>query len=384
MNAGKRSILFIVQHRFNRSGGQRFRCEQYLPFLQQAGFEWEYSPLLINEQEDLDFYRQGNYIKKLLLLMKGLFRRTRDVLRASRYDIVFVYREAFMTGTTIFERLLKRSGAKLVFDFDDAIWNFDVSDGNKNLGWLKRPAKVNELIGMADLVLAGSAPLALHARRYSANVEVVPSVLDLTKYRIDTVCNRNGFPVTIGWCGSVTTIKHFTTIIPVLLVLKNRYGDRIKFSLYGVNGYTCSALGIRSIPFHPDTEVAEIAAFDIGIMPLPDNEWTRGKCGMKGLQYMSLGIPAVMQAVGANLDIICNGENGYLAGSETEWFNKLSALIESATLREKLGLAGRKTIEEFYSVDAQAKLYVNRLLTLCQQRNKQPEIAAYKSSINPY
>src|SRR3954466_13179326 len=112
----KKRILYIVQHRFNRSPGQRYRCEQYIPFLEAAGFECVYSPLQINAEEDSDLY-YGGYLQKLALFTKGAFRRIKDVLRAKDFDIIFIYREAFMTGTTVFEKLVKRSGAKIIFDF---------------------------------------------------------------------------------------------------------------------------------------------------------------------------------------------------------------------------------------------------------------------------
>jgi glycosyltransferase involved in cell wall biosynthesis len=330
-----------------------------MPFLEKAGSECVYSPLLQTEQEDRDFYAAANYFKKFLLFLKAIVRRWKDVRRANQFDIIFIYREAFMTGTTIFERLLKRSGAKIVFDFDDAIWNFDVSTGNKPLGWLKRPEKVNEIMALADLVLAGSSHLAEYARQFNNNVHVVPSTLDLDVYTVDAKTKKNNAPVVIGWCGSVTTIKHFERIIPVYRKLRLKYGNAITFKVYGLPGYVNSELGIESINFSPDTEVPVISIFDIGVMPLPDDEWTRGKCGMKGLQCMALGIPVVMQAVGANKEIICEGENGFGANDENEWMDKLSMLIDSQELRRKLGANGRCTIEKRYSSQAIRERYVN-------------------------
>lgn len=354
----KKRILYIVQHRFNRSGGQRFRCEQYIPFLVEAGFECTYSPILINEIEDTDFYTPGNYFAKFRLFLKGIRRRLNDVRRAKDFDIIFIYREAFMTGTVIFETLLKSSGRKIVYDFDDAVWKFDVSNGNKSLGWLKRPEKTNEIIALADLVLVGSSHLALHADQFNKNVEVIPSTLDLDKYKIGLNTKATEIPLVIGWCGSVTTIKHFEIIIPVFEKLKRKYNTKVEFKVYGLSGYTYAPLNIKSVEFNPETEVSEISTYDIGVMPLPVNDWTQGKCGMKGLQYMSLGIPAVLEAVGANKEIIKDGVNGFLAASEKEWVIKLSELIESPELRKRLGAEGRRTIEAEYSSTAIKKRYV--------------------------
>lgn len=348
MSEKKKRILYIVQHRWDRSPGQRYRCEQYIPFLEANGFECVYSPILINAKEDNNLY-YGSYLQKLNLFIKGVFRRIKDVLRAKDFDIVFIYREAFMTGTTVFEKLIKRAGAKIIFDFDDAIWNHDVSEGNKGLSWLKNPEKTKDIIGLADLVFAGNPYLADYAKQFSSNVVIVPSTIDLNYYQVPP---KNSLPtgnVVIGWSGSLTTIEHFKTIIPVLKKLKEKFGNKIEFKVFGIPEYRNEDLGIKGIAWTPETEAREIASFDIGIMPLPDNEWSRGKCGMKGLQYMALEVATVMSPVGVNKEIIREGENGLLASSEEEWLQKLSLLIESKELRERLGKAGRKTVEEKYS-----------------------------------
>lgn len=354
----KGRILYIVQHRFNRSPGQRYRCEQYIPFLEEIGFECVYSPLLINEKEDKDFYLKGNYFLKLLLFAKGFLRRLRDVWRARNFDIIFIYREAFMTGTVVFEKLLKSSGAKIIFDFDDAIWNYDVSEGNKKLAWLKRPEKVNEIISLSHTILVGNKYLFNHAQKFNPNVVIVPSTIDLNYYQIP-VKDSTSEKVVVGWSGSHTTIEHFKIIIPLLKKIRKQFGDRVIFKVYGVPEYINQDLGIKGIKWSPESETKEIASFDIGIMPLPDTEWSKGKCGMKGLQYMALEVATVMADVGANKDIIQDGENGFLALTEVQWFEKLSLLIESKDLRNKLGRAGRKTIEKQYSVEALKEGYLS-------------------------
>lgn len=358
----KKRILYIVQHRWDRSPGQRYRCEQYFPYLQKAGFECVYSPILATAKEDKDFYSAGNYLRKLGLFLKGAWRRLKDVRRAKEFDIVFIYREAFMTGTIVFEKMLKRSGVKIVYDFDDAIWNHDVSQANKALGWLKRPEKTNDIIALADLVIVGNQYLATHAARFNAHAVVIPSTIDLNYYQVPE--KKKAKAVIIGWSGSLTTIEHFKPIIPVLKKVKEKYGERVAFRVFGMSDYTQEELNIKGIGWTPQNEVEQIAAFDIGIMPLPDNQWTRGKCGMKGLQYMALEVPAVMSAVGVNKDIVQDGINGFLATTDAEWIEKLSLLIESTALRESLGKAGRKTIEEKFSCQALQQTYVKHFQSL--------------------
>ena len=246
-----------MQHRFNRSPGQRYRCEQYIPYLEKAGFECVYSPILINETEDTDFYSPGKYFIKALLLLKGVWRRTRDVLRAKNFDIIFIYREAFMTGTVLFEKLIHRTGDKIIYDFDDAIWNHDVSEANKKLSFLKRPEKTEEIIALADLVFAGNDYLADYSRNFNKNVAVVPSTIDLEQYKVQE--KKNSGKVVIGWSGSYTTIAHFIPVIPVMKKLKEKYGSKVSFTVFGAHHFKNNELGIDGIEWTPQNEVSDIS-----------------------------------------------------------------------------------------------------------------------------
>lgn len=344
-----------MQHRFDRSPGQRYRCEQYIPLLRQSGFDCVYSPLIVDEEEDRIFYGTG-IIAKALLFIKAFFRRTKDVFRANEFDIIFIYREAFFAGSIFFERMLKRSGAKIVFDFDDAIWMPSTSAGNKRLEFLKRPDKVNDILALADVVIAGNKYLVAYAQKFNNRVEVIPSTIDMSYY--SPPARPRNESVVIGWSGSHTTVEHFETLLPVLKRLKEKYSNKVSFRVYGDPHYKNTELDIVGKPWSPQTEVNEIAQFDIGIMPLPLTEWSKGKCGMKGLQYMALEVPAVMSDVGTNKEIIADGENGLLAYTDEEWFEKLSQLIESEELRKKLGAAGKKTVVTNYSLQSQAEAYL--------------------------
>ena len=146
--------------------------------------------------------------------------------------------------------------------------------------------------------------------------------------------------ICIGWSGSTTTIEHFRHAIPALRTLRERYGERVAFTVIGDADYRCRDLDVEALPWHRDTELEDLSTFDIGIMPLPDDPWARGKCGLKGLQDMALEIPTVMSPVGVNQEIIVHGENGLLAGSHDEWVHALSTLVESADLRRRLGSCG--------------------------------------------
>ncbi len=386
-------ILFIAAHRPDRSPSQRFRFEQYLPWLEQEGWECELS-YLITEAEDRIFYRPGRAFRKGAAVLRHAAIRLRDALQARRYDVVFVQREAFFVGPPMFEALLQAAGPALVYDLDDAVWLPNVSNANQRFARLKRPEKVNRVLARADLVVAGNGFLAEHARRFNPRVHVIPTTIDTELYRpapkpsargsgepaVEATRREEGAarsgsleaspeprsgrpgtssdePIVIGWSGSTTTIEHFREALPVLHRLKERFGSRVDFRVVGDGSFQVEELGIQGRPWRAETEVADLQEMDIGIMPLPDTDWARGKCGLKGLQYMALEIPAVMADVGANREIVTHGVDGFLCRTEKEWEEALTRLVESLVLREEVGRAGRKRVEEAYSVQVNRERY---------------------------
>lgn len=347
-------VLFIAPHRKDRSPSQRFRFEQYFQYLEEKGFDCHLSYLL-SKEDDKSFYSSGSILPKAWILLKCIFIRVYDLFRAFKYDIVFVQREAHFLGTIIFERLFKTLGCKLVFDFDDAIWFFDVSEGNKKFSYLKNPQKIAGIIGISDLVFAGNRYLANYAEKHNSKVLIIPTTIDTDRYTQKEIKEKNS--ICIGWSGSLTTIVHFKYAISFLKKIKAKYGEKVYVKLIGYPGFIEDGLDIKTQAWEKESEVKDLMEIDIGIMPLPDDEWARGKCGLKGLQYMALGIPTVMSPVGVNSEIINDGYNGLLAKTEEQWVEKLSLLIEGLDIRRKLGANARKTVELKYSVSSNKERY---------------------------
>ncbi len=348
--------LFIGVHRPDRSPSQRFRFEQYLSFLKDNGWDYDFS-YLISAEDDKFFYKSGNAFKKMIVIFRGYLRRMKDAKRVSEYDIVFVQREAFFTGTTKFEKKFSQSKAKLIFDFDDSIWLYNVSEANRSWAWLKNPEKTKQIIAMSDLIFAGNRYLADYAKQVNDNIVIIPTTIDTEEYQ--RIQQKDGKQICIGWSGSITTIQHFEYALEFLKAIKEKYGDKVCFKVIGDSNYRNEELGVKGLAWNKATEIEELSSFDIGIMPLPNDEWANGKCGLKGLQYMALEIPTIMSPVGVNSEIIANGENGFLAESKAEWVNALSHLIESEDLRNKMGKAARKTVLDRYSVESQKMNYLN-------------------------
>lgn len=357
------SILFIGPHRPGRNPSQRFRMEQYFQYLQQEGFRCDYS-WFINEVDDELFYSKGHIAGKFLLLLKAVRVRLSDLLQAKKYDIVFVQREAFMTGSAFFEKRFARSGARLVYDFDDAIWLQDTSAANQNLSWLKRPSKTADIIKVADLVIAGNQFLADYAKTFNSNIVVIPTVVDTEVFKPGAKLKAAQAPVCIGWTGSSSTIKHFHLLIPVFRKLKEHYKEHIVIRLIGDKKAMTSESWIEQVSWNASNEVADLRQLDIGVMPLPDDTWSKGKCGFKAIQYMSLAIPCVVSPVGVNTEIIQHGINGMHAQDEEAWITLLSKLIESSDLRKEIGETGRQSIVQKYSVQSQLPILVSKLRSL--------------------
>ena len=351
-NKKKKDILFLGLHRPNRSPSQRYRIEQFLPALEKnkRTFEYEY---LLSEAMDKKFYAPGAFFSKGIIVLKSVLKLLAiSFIRARKFEYVFVQREAFMLGTAFFEKAIaKRS--KLIFDFDDSIWLANVSEANKKLAFLKNPNKIKQIIQAAHVNIVGNHFLQEYAKQFSEAVELIPTCIDTNDYsRSSPLRPKIDNTVCIGWSGSQTTIEHFKLAIPILEAIKKKYGNRIYFKVIGDASYQHKELEINGIEWTKETEIKELEEIDIGIMPLPNGEWSKGKCGLKGLVYMSMEIPSVLAAVGVNKEIIFDQENGLLCTTDESWVKKLSLLIENKELRQKLGEAGRKTVVKGYSIHA--------------------------------
>lgn len=350
-----KKILILCLHRPHRSPSQRFRFEQYLSFLEQKGYSFDFSYLL-DARDDKVFYQPGHAFQKAKIVFRSTWKRWSEISKASHYDLIFVQREAFMLGTAYFEKAMAKK-APLVFDYDDSIWLQNVSEANRRLNFLKDARKTSKIITHAKKVFAGNQYLADYARQFNSNVVIVPTTIDTSVYKRVSV-KPEGSRVCIGWSGSFSTIQHFSLAIPVLKKIKDKFGDKVYFKIIGDGNYYCKELETSGVPWVASTELEDLSEIDIGIMPLPDDEWAKGKCGLKGLQYMALSIPTLMSPVGVNKDIIQHGTNGYLPNNDKEWVEILTALVESAELRKFIGDQGRNTVVDKFSVEAWKERYL--------------------------
>ena len=343
-------VLALVPSVYDTSPGQRYRLEQWEPLLRERGVEITYAPF---ESEELHatVYAQGRLVEKLKLVTRALRRRSSLLSNLKAYDLVYIFRETALLGPAFFERLIHRSGVPFVFDFDDAVFVSYKSPSNGYLSYLKFAGKTVTSCRLAAHVMAGNPYLATYARRVNQNVTIIPTTIDTDKYK-PLAYDRESRPIVIGWTGSYSTVQHLDTLRETLKKLAGQTTFRLR--VIGTPSYQIDGIDVEAMPWRAHTELEDLSKIDIGIMPLPDDNWSKGKCGLKALQFMALGIPTVCSPVGVNTEIIQDNENGMLAGSEEEWIKKLSILLESPERREQLGRAGRRTVEQKYSAVSQA------------------------------
>jgi glycosyltransferase involved in cell wall biosynthesis len=298
----------------------------------------------------------GAWIGKAAVLMRGALRRLQDSLAARNYDLVLIHREAFPVGPAWVERLLRKMGVPYAFDFDDAIYLPTASEANRRLAWLKAAGKAKRVVAGASVVVAGNPHLAGWAGSYAQRVAVIPTTVDTDRYKIRErpVSER----VCVGWSGSPTTIAHLRLLGPVLRALQRERGIRIR--VIGDASFRIDGAEVDSLDWCAASEVSDLSGIDVGVMPMPDDEWSRGKCGLKALQYMALGIPAVLSPVGVNREI-AEGGAAILASTEAEWLDALRSLIDDEELRARIGAAGRARVQRRYSIAAIAPAWERAL-----------------------
>jgi glycosyltransferase involved in cell wall biosynthesis len=338
-------VLALAPHPRDTSPGQRYRIEQWEPHLAALGVSIEYSTFSPPGLPET-LYRRGRFAEKLAGIARAYVRQLKAVAKASRFDLVYIFREAALVGPAVLESIAGLSGAPVVFDFDDAVFLRYKSPSNGYLSYLKFPGKTKRLCRSAREVMAGNEYLADWASRYNERVSVVPTTIDTDRYRPELRSRRHELP-TIGWTGSHSTRAHLSLAVPALELLAAR--RRFRLVVIGADAPEIEGAVIESRPWRSSTEVLDLSDIDVGIMPLADDPWSRGKCGCKAIQYMGLGIPAIVSPVGANTRIVTHGENGFWARNEGDWVSLLERLLDDEDLRARLGREGRRTVEEKYS-----------------------------------
>jgi glycosyltransferase involved in cell wall biosynthesis len=351
-----KKILFIVQSPNGISPSQRFRLELYEKILRENNFDFAIQSFIDRSTRKI-IYQEGYVFQKVFGVIKGFVRRFTSLAGVSKYDFIVVYREASPIGPPIFEWIYtKIFRKKLIFDFDDAIWVPQISDNNKLAGLIKCSWKIKFICRWSYKVSVGNMFLYNYAIRYNQNVVLNPTCVD-TEFRHNILKSQETGKATIGWTGSFSTLVYLNQVIEVLQALEKKYA--FNFIVIADKNPLLPLKGFTFLKWNKQTEITDLLQINIGIMPLPDTEFERGKCGFKLIQFLALGIPAVASPVGVNKDIIEEENNGFLCKTEEEWYIALEKLLCNQALREKMGLAGREKVEKNYSTRSNAANFLS-------------------------
>jgi glycosyltransferase involved in cell wall biosynthesis len=309
-------LLFVSKG--EDASSTRYRALQFFPLWRAAGFEPAH------------------------VTASGGLRATLDMLRqARRADVVIVLRKTF---PAVLLWLLRRASRRLVFDFDDAI--FCNTDGTPSR---TRMARFAAMARACDHVLAGNAFLAQHAAAFNPAVAVIPTCVDAARYRLEA--DKPTDTLDLVWIGSHSTRKYLAEAMPWLAAAAQAVPNlRLKI----VADFDLPGCGVTTlpIPWRGESEARELASSHIGIAPLRDDDWSRGKCALKVLQCMAAGLPVVSSKAGANAEVIADGESGYLVSTAGEWTERIAHLAGDAELRRQMGEAGRRRVAADFSVEA--------------------------------
>lgn len=342
-------ILFLTPYPRGSAPSQRFRFEHYYSLLSESGISFHIQSFL-DDRAWRVLYQNGKFLLKVAAILRGFLRRFYGLFTLSQYDYVFIHREAAPIGPPIFEWCIaKVFRKKVVYDFDDAIWLANASDANRFASAVKYYHKVSSICRWSYKISVGNDFLADYARQFNASVQVMPTVVD-TEKAYWQLKNQETKPVVVGWTGTHSTIRFLEPLVP--LVLKVCRETNAHFLVIADKSPTIDFEKFEFVKWTEETESEDVLRMNIGIMPLGEDDWSKGKCGFKAIQYMALGIPAVVSPVGVNSKIVDHNRNGFLCSNDQEWEFALRKLIADAALRKQMGEDAQHKIRSEYSKHA--------------------------------
>jgi glycosyltransferase involved in cell wall biosynthesis len=354
--AGMR-VLALTPNLYGVSPGQRSSIELWEKVLTPAGIEIDHSPFETKELRRV-IYQPGHYAAKTWELARAYGHRLASLRTVRDYDALLVYREAALIGPAFIERLAARSGKPIIYQLDDPLYIPYRSPYSGWFSYLKFFGKVGQIAKLSALVIVNSSFHREYASRFNANVREIPSVVDGDVYKPRPRSGPANGTVTIGWTGSDTTVGNLAVVDqPVRDIIKRH--DDVELRVIGATNSPFAGLPVDVRPWRADTEVEDLYGIDIGLLPLPVNEWNKRKFFLKLVQYLALGIPAVCTPLGSNPYVIEHGRTGFLADSTAEWINALECLATDSALRDEMSAAAQEVGQSRYTLQANADAIID-------------------------
>ncbi|AKQ44804.1 a-glycosyltransferase [Rufibacter radiotolerans] len=350
-------ILFVAPYPEGKAPSQRLKYEQYYPYFREAGYEITTSSFIDAEFWEV-VYKPGNTFRKILFTIQAYFRRIGDLVSLGKYDIVYVHLWVTPIGPPLFEWLFRKFSKRMIYDIDDLIFLKPKSKSNPLINWLKSSNKSIFLMKKADHVITCTPHLDTFVRQFNHRTTDISSTINTKVYQPRQDYSEKG-KITLGWSGSHSTSKYVYLLKDVFLKLKEEMDFRLL--VIGDKEFKMEGIDVTAIPWTESSEVADLSQIDIGLYPLPNEEWVLGKSGLKALQYMALGIPTIATAIGANFRVIEQNVSGFLVNEHEEWLQAIRALAKDETLRRSIGSAAAERVEKHYSINANVPVYLNIL-----------------------
>ena len=338
-------ILFLTQYP-KIAPSPRYRVYQLVEWLEQNGVECDVQPL-VDEPAYLKSRKKGNTLWKAKLMVSAYLKRRRLAKRAREYDLVYILKGAFMYGPPRIERIIHKTGVPMIFDFDDAIFIHKGSTANGIMDRFRSTDRIPETVKMADRVVVPNSYLADYSRKINPNVTVVAEAEDTDRFTMRPSHGPSD-KIVIGWIGSPSTVKYLKLIQGALREICQRHPHVVIRTVGG--NFECKGVRVENIPWTFDQEVQNFHALDVGIMPLPLEEWSKGKSGCKLRQYMASGVPGVATKIGYNCELVNHDGLGLLVETEAEWIEALEKLILDHQLRNSIAKAARDSVVERFSI----------------------------------
>lgn len=324
-------ILFLVQDL--DVAASRYRVLQYLPYLKEHGVQ-----------------------ATVLPFQKGFFNKLKLFKSVNEYDILFIQRKRF---PVLWLKYIRKNARRIVYDFDDSVMYRNSKAANPESN--TRVKMFKNMVNASDYVIAGNEYLQKNTTPFTHNVTIIPSPIDMSLYPLKKYSEKND-NITLGWIGATGSIHYLEKMKPVFEALGKKYED-LRLKIICNVFFDCDNITVEKKLWSEQEEVADIQSFDIGLMPLMDDPWSHGKCGLKILQCLATGVPVVCSPAGVNKEIVKNGVHGFWANTREEWIEKLEIMINDPDRRERMGMEGRKRVIEHYSLEANAP----RMLKIFQQ-----------------
>lgn len=349
---GSLRVLFLTRYP-EEGASSRYRVFQYLPHLAAHGVD-----ATVQSFMDSDMYRlslsSGGTLTKIFWTLRACLRRLRVLARFREFDVIYMQRELFPFGPPLIERFLKRMGAVLVYDYDDALFIKKPSRYNPIATFFRSPDKVRKLFRLVDCTVAGNDWLRDSAIKEGGHAVTIEVAEDTTRYlgAEEKFVGKAG-PVTIGWLGSPSTVKYMGEIEAQLRDIAARHPG-IRWEMMGSGDYAMDGVDWQVEDWSIEAEKAALARYDIGLMPLPKQEWSRGKSGGKARTYMAAAVVPVVQSIGYNRELIRHAETGFLCEEDADWTRNLEQLIADATLRRSIATAAQQDVAERFAPERKA------------------------------